>query len=106
MFVGPSSITARGVDDTVDRIGPYEVPWKHRRTAAVTGIGPVGITRQTGAVDRAHSTVCYSRSWRSAIQLGLVNVDAFFVFRGRAIWCSGHTRAGEHTVSSVMKWWR
>src|SRR5262245_58566456 len=83
------------MNDTEDRIGPHEVPRVHRGAAAG------GIARQTIGVDRIDATVA---AGGSAVQLTLVDVDAFLVLgRGAAGSAAARTRTACETVSRRLR---
>ena len=78
MLVGPCGVTAGRVDDAEDGIGAHEIPG-HRRARNLGGIAI-----DFGGVDGSDAAVGESCAGRAAVELGLVEVDAFFVLGGVA----------------------
>ena len=72
MFVGPGRVTARIVNDSVDSVCSDEIP-------GIDGLAAVrGVAGKTRRIDGIDAT---SAGGRSAVQLRLVEIDAFFVLR-------------------------
>src|SRR5882757_1218974 len=94
MLVGPRGVTACPVDDAKDGVGADKVPGVDRSATRF------GIARKTLRIDRSDAAVSQARTRRAAIQLALVQINAFFVFgagaRGR---CPGRAWAGSHSIA-------
>src|SRR5206468_8662617 len=91
MLVRPCGVAAGGMDDTVDRVRPDEIP-------GIDWLAVVeGIARQTSGIDGLNSAV--DQAIRpAAIECGLVEYDAFLIFSGSAIRDSQRTVAPSDSI--------
>src|ERR1700740_1152201 len=78
MLVRPCGETASGVDDAENRVGADEVPGKDRSAACG------GITRKALGINGGDATVGETGSGSAPVELGLIDVNAFFVLSGSA----------------------
>src|ERR1700728_536556 len=92
VLVGPGCISTGGMNDAEDGVGADELPRPHR----FASLSRVAI--QFLRVDGADATVGEGSPGRSPVYLGLVDVDAFFIFGCKAGW--RRTRgAGPRSIS-------
>ncbi len=98
MLVGPCGVSASLVNDAEDAVGADKIPGIHG-TAAI-----VGVADQSLRVDGGDATVDQCRARRSAVQLALVDVDAFFVLGSGPGWRRiGSASAGRHAVARGLR---
>src|SRR5262249_42562 len=95
VFVGPGSAAAGGVNDSKDRVRSNEIP-RINRNATMRRI-----TRQLRGIDGTKSTVRQAGARRTAIKQGLINFNAFFVFRSGAMEDSRRTGSVEESIACV-----
>ena len=95
MFVRPRRIAARRVHYAKNRIGSHEVPGIHRRATLCR------ISRKAHRVDGVDSATA---AWRTAIELGLIEVDPFLVLGGGADRrYSRRSSTGGHAVTRGLR---
>src|SRR5580693_4769158 len=78
MLVGPRRVSARAVHDAEDTVYADEFPRVNRRAALAR------IANQFFGIDGVDSAVGQGRARSSAIDLGLIDIDSFFVLGGRS----------------------
>ena len=78
VLVGPGGVSAGGMDDAEHGVSAHEILGKNRGAALLR------IAVQFGCVDRGNASIGEARSRSSAVQQGLIEIDAFFVLGGIA----------------------
>ena len=94
VLVRPGRVAAGVVNDVIDRVGADEVP----RIDGCAALG--GVARQLGRVDGRDAAFGERRAGSTAIELGLVEINALFVLGGGAGRdAKGRARAGLNAVA-------
>ena len=78
MLVGPGRVSTGSVNDAEDGVGANKIPRVNRRAAFSR------VADQFLGIDGGNATVGEGGPWRATVYLGLVDVDAFFIFSGGA----------------------
>jgi TonB dependent receptor len=92
MLVRPRRVAVRRVDDAIHGVGADEVPRIHGGATACR------IPRQLVVIDGGYATITAARA--HAVEEGLILVDAFLVFGGRAVEDVVGAIAGREPVTS------
>src|SRR5262249_42242991 len=95
MFVRPGRAAAGSVDDSKYRVGSHEIPGINRKTAVRR------ISRQLHRIDRTESTIREAGARCTSIEQGLIDLNAFLVFRGCALEDACRTGAMKKPAAGV-----
>src|SRR5208283_821832 len=93
VLIGPCCVTSGLVNDAEDGVGAREVP-RHNRLAVICRIA-----RQARSVDGIHAAATRGSA---AVQLRLVDIDTFFVFRRGAVEHADLARTCGDTVAGGL----
>src|SRR6266705_42581 len=91
MLVGPCCVMSGGVDDSENRVHPYEVPGINWRATLE------GVTGHLGRIERECATIGPGRC--SSVKLGLIDTDPFLIFRRGAVGLPRCADAGEYAIA-------
>src|SRR5262249_46014306 len=101
VLVCPGRAAARGVDDSVDCVGPDEVPGIHGSACVWSR---EGIAWKSGWVDGQEASI--NRAVRpagpNAVQILLIEIHAFFVLRAGPIRCSRSAVSCGESIAGVL----
>src|SRR5207302_1639057 len=91
VLIGPGGIAAGGMYDAKNRVGTDEIPGINRRAIFA------GVAGQPARVDGSDATIDAGRE--AAVELRLIQIDAFLIFGGCAVGHAGRARAAGHAVA-------
>src|ERR1700679_2763382 len=95
MLVGPCGVAAGGVNHTEDRVCADEVPGIHRCATARR------MADESAGIDRSDSAIA---GRCAAVELRLVNINAFVIFGGGAGKYAGRADAAGQSIAGRLLW--